>query len=191
MLGRIKERFTWGINKDVGEILFEVVEWMKKSNSVALSPRANYTDWATATCWRNIVPTFVDRRVSRGQRGGSPTVVNLCFLDGKMGLNWRKDVQWCLKTVMNLKIKFKKRKIFPGQQEHIILKLWFKKLTLPFSSDLLSEILMSVLHEKGIFSVFCIGPEFCDSQKQKSITYKILYTQELITLHCEKVMDII
>jgi hypothetical protein len=48
-----------------------------KTNSVALSPRANYTDWATATCRRNLVPTFVDRRVSRGQRGGSPTVVNL------------------------------------------------------------------------------------------------------------------
>jgi hypothetical protein len=43
------------------------------------SPRANYTDWATATCRRNIVPTFVDRGVSRGQRGGSPTV--LSFLD--------------------------------------------------------------------------------------------------------------
>jgi hypothetical protein len=48
-----------------------------KTNSVALSPRANYTDWATATCRRIIVPTFVDRGVSRGQRGGSPTVVNL------------------------------------------------------------------------------------------------------------------
>jgi hypothetical protein len=41
-------------------------------NSVALSPRANYTDWATAICWRNLVPTFADRGVSRGQRGGSP-----------------------------------------------------------------------------------------------------------------------
>jgi hypothetical protein len=30
---------------------------------------------------RNLVPTFVDRGVSRGQRGGSPTVVNLSFLD--------------------------------------------------------------------------------------------------------------
>jgi hypothetical protein len=39
------------------------------------------TDWATATCWRNLVPTFTDRGVSRGQRGGSPTVVNLSFLD--------------------------------------------------------------------------------------------------------------
>jgi hypothetical protein len=49
--------------------------------SVAFSPRANYTDWGTATCRRNLVPTFVDREVSRGQRGGSPTVVNLSFLD--------------------------------------------------------------------------------------------------------------
>jgi hypothetical protein len=48
---------------------------------VALSPQANYTDRATATCRRNLVPTFVDRGMSRGQRGGSPTVVNLNFLD--------------------------------------------------------------------------------------------------------------
>jgi hypothetical protein len=49
---------------------------LQKKTSVALSPHANYTDWATATCWRNLVPTFVDRGVSRGQRGGSPS-----FLD--------------------------------------------------------------------------------------------------------------
>jgi hypothetical protein len=48
---------------------------------MSFSPRANYTDWATATCWRNLVPTFADRGVSRGQRGGAPTVVNLSFLD--------------------------------------------------------------------------------------------------------------
>jgi hypothetical protein len=53
-----------------------------QTNSVALSPRANYTYWATATCRLNLVPTFVDRGLSRGQRGGSPTVVNLSFLDG-------------------------------------------------------------------------------------------------------------
>jgi hypothetical protein len=52
-----------------------------KTNSVALRPQANYTDWATATCRRNIVPTFVDIGVARGQRGESPTVVNLSFLD--------------------------------------------------------------------------------------------------------------
>jgi hypothetical protein len=53
----------------------------KQTNSVAFSPRANYTDWSTATCRRNLVSTFVDRGVSRGQRGGSPMVVNLSFLD--------------------------------------------------------------------------------------------------------------
>jgi hypothetical protein len=53
----------------------------KQSNSVTLSPQANFTDWSTATCRRNLVPTFVDRGVSRGQRGGTPTVVNLSFLD--------------------------------------------------------------------------------------------------------------
>jgi hypothetical protein len=46
-----------------------------KTNSVALCPQA------TATCWWNVVPTFVDRGVSRGQHAGSPTVVNLSFLD--------------------------------------------------------------------------------------------------------------
>jgi hypothetical protein len=32
-----------------------------------------------ATCRRNLVPTFVDRGVSPGQRDGSPTVVSLGF----------------------------------------------------------------------------------------------------------------
>jgi hypothetical protein len=47
--------------------------------SVVFSQRANYTDWVTATCRRNLVPTFVDRGVSRGQRSGSPTVFNPVF----------------------------------------------------------------------------------------------------------------
>jgi hypothetical protein len=51
-----------------------------KTNSVAFSPQAIYTDWSTATCCRNLVPTFVDRGVSRGQCSGSPTVVNLSLL---------------------------------------------------------------------------------------------------------------
>jgi hypothetical protein len=50
-------------------------------NSVASGPQKNYIDWATATCWRNLVPTFADRGESRGHCGGSPTVVNLSFLD--------------------------------------------------------------------------------------------------------------
>jgi hypothetical protein len=52
----------------------------QKTNSVAFSQQANYTDCATATCWRNLMPTFADRGVSHGQCGGSPTVVNLSFL---------------------------------------------------------------------------------------------------------------
>jgi hypothetical protein len=50
-------------------------------NSVACSLQANYTDWATATHRRILVPTFADRGVLRGQRGGTPTAVNLSFLD--------------------------------------------------------------------------------------------------------------
>jgi hypothetical protein len=63
------------------KMAFFIVKQNKKTNSVALRPRANYTDWATATCRRNLVSTFVDRGVSPGQRGGSPMVVNLSFLD--------------------------------------------------------------------------------------------------------------
>jgi hypothetical protein len=66
----------WQDQEDVFRIVLT-----RLSNSVAFSPQANYTNWATATGRRNLVPTFVDRGVSRGQRGGSPTVVNLSFLD--------------------------------------------------------------------------------------------------------------
>jgi hypothetical protein len=52
----------------------------QQTNSVALSLQANYTDWATATCWRNLVKTFADRGVSRSQRGGSSMAINLRFL---------------------------------------------------------------------------------------------------------------
>jgi hypothetical protein len=48
---------------------------------VAFSPEANYTDWSTATRRRTLIPTFADRGVSRGERGGSQTVMNLSFLD--------------------------------------------------------------------------------------------------------------
>jgi hypothetical protein len=47
------------------------------TNSVAFSPQSNYTDWATVSWWWNLVPTFADRGVSRGHRGGFPTVVNI------------------------------------------------------------------------------------------------------------------
>jgi hypothetical protein len=50
----------------------------KKSS--AFSPQANYTNRATATGRRILVPTFADRWMSCGQRGGTPMVVNLSFL---------------------------------------------------------------------------------------------------------------
>jgi hypothetical protein len=59
---------------------FSKITKNKQTNPLALSPQANYTDWATTTCRRNLVPTFADRGVSRGQRGGSPTVVKSQFL---------------------------------------------------------------------------------------------------------------
>jgi hypothetical protein len=34
-----------------------------QKNSVTLSPQANYTDWATATGRRNLVPTFAQHSV--------------------------------------------------------------------------------------------------------------------------------
>jgi hypothetical protein len=68
-------RLSW-----TNSCLARKIEWYQtyylhqnKTNTVALSQQANYTDWATATCRRNLVPTFVDRRVSRGHRGGQPT----------------------------------------------------------------------------------------------------------------------
>jgi hypothetical protein len=50
------------------------------SELYGLSDRQLSTKFS-ANCRRNLVPTFVDRGVSRGHRGGSPTVVNLNFLD--------------------------------------------------------------------------------------------------------------
>jgi hypothetical protein len=62
--------FTNGYNKQT----------IKQTNSVAFTPLENYTDWTTATWW-HLVPSLVDRGMSRDQRGGSPTVVILSFLD--------------------------------------------------------------------------------------------------------------
>jgi hypothetical protein len=46
-------------------------------DSVAFSLQTNYTHWSTDTCRRSLVPTSVARGVSRDQRDGSPTAVNL------------------------------------------------------------------------------------------------------------------
>jgi hypothetical protein len=36
----------------------KATEKNNRTNSVDFSPQANYTEWATATCWRNLVPTL-------------------------------------------------------------------------------------------------------------------------------------
>jgi hypothetical protein len=59
------------------EYLFPVFNMLKdyihkKENSVAFSMQANYTDSATATGRRILVPTLADKEVSRGQRDAEP-----------------------------------------------------------------------------------------------------------------------
>jgi hypothetical protein len=51
----------------------------RNKQTVDFSPQVNYTDWATTTGQRILVPTFADTGVSRGQRGGTPTAINLGF----------------------------------------------------------------------------------------------------------------
>jgi hypothetical protein len=70
------------------KVLFNIIHPSKicipsptKQTPWYFSPQTNYTDRATTTCWRNLLPTFADSGASSGQRGGSPTVVNLSFLD--------------------------------------------------------------------------------------------------------------
>jgi hypothetical protein len=53
----------------------------QQKTSLAFSHQANYTDWAIAIGRRIIVPTLMDRELSRGQRGGKLMVFNLSFLD--------------------------------------------------------------------------------------------------------------
>jgi hypothetical protein len=51
------------------------------SNSEAFSQQRNILTERPPPVGEFLVPTFVDRGVWRGQRGGSPTVVNLSFID--------------------------------------------------------------------------------------------------------------
>jgi hypothetical protein len=64
----------------VSTALYPVVK-TNKTGSMTYSPQAEYTDWATTTYRRILVLTFADRGVSRGQRGGTTTAVNLSFLN--------------------------------------------------------------------------------------------------------------
>jgi hypothetical protein len=100
----------------------------KQKNSVALSPQANYTDWATATCQRHLVPTFVDRVVSRGQLCGSPTVVNLKkikkIISGHLykvqGYTW---MPWLISTI-GMGLEFWKLKATAGTVNTRTRHIW-------------------------------------------------------------------
>jgi hypothetical protein len=83
LLERQRRRWMDNIRIYLGMTVWGGVDWigLTQTNSMTFSPQANYTDWATATCWRNLVPTFEDRVVSWGQRGRSRTDVNLSYLD--------------------------------------------------------------------------------------------------------------
>jgi hypothetical protein len=60
-------------NKIEGEI---INEWLLARKQILPTERHPFIG-------EILVPTFVDRGVSRGQRGGSHTAVNLSFLDRK------------------------------------------------------------------------------------------------------------
>jgi hypothetical protein len=78
-----------GGNGKMGGQYIYIYIYIYITHIVALIPQAKYTDRATATCRRNLVPTFVDRGVSRGQCDGSPTVGNLSFLDRSRYFSFR------------------------------------------------------------------------------------------------------
>jgi hypothetical protein len=64
-----------------GHILLRTRQTRCPCRAVRHHTHATHTaEQSTGPCQRNSVPTFVDRELSRGQRGGSPTAVNLTFL---------------------------------------------------------------------------------------------------------------
>jgi hypothetical protein len=58
--------------------LVQLPQSYKKKKNCRLSPQANYTDRATAAVGE-VVPTFADRGVLRGQRNGSPRLLISVF----------------------------------------------------------------------------------------------------------------
>jgi hypothetical protein len=72
--GSVANRFLLALN-----ILFTKTN--KQRNKLRGLSASELYRLTIANCWQNLLPTFADRGVSRGQRGGSPTVINLSFLD--------------------------------------------------------------------------------------------------------------
>jgi hypothetical protein len=62
-------------------IIVQIANKIGFKTPMAFSLQTNYTDRSTATGRRILVPALADRGVSRGQHDGTPTAVNLSFLD--------------------------------------------------------------------------------------------------------------
>jgi hypothetical protein len=59
---RLKNRrYKFRLHQTRNETLTAASYLLIITNSLAFSPQAKYTDWLTATCRRNLVPTFADR----------------------------------------------------------------------------------------------------------------------------------
>jgi hypothetical protein len=52
----------------INNIPKSIIDANEQTNSVAFIPQANYTNWATATCWRNLLPTARYRGVASSAR---------------------------------------------------------------------------------------------------------------------------
>jgi hypothetical protein len=70
------------------------------------------------------VPTFVDRGVSRGQRGGSPTVVNLSFLDRIFKVTGIGNLVLFLRSVLRL---LDSANVVPSSRILVTLKMKAKR----------------------------------------------------------------
>jgi hypothetical protein len=79
----MQEKITTFCELCVSIIILELLNCLskQKTNSVAFSPQADYTDWSTAAGGRILVQTFTDGEVSRGRRGETSTADYLGFWD--------------------------------------------------------------------------------------------------------------
>jgi hypothetical protein len=90
----MKSHDFWDINQHFRGICFTIIRvtWLHIHyiqgdgpldihKFMAFSLQANYTDWVTATSWQIVVQSLVDRGMSCCQCGGTPTAINLSFLD--------------------------------------------------------------------------------------------------------------
>jgi hypothetical protein len=112
-----------------------------KTKLRSISPQANYTDWATAAVGE-VVPTFADRGVLRGQRNGSPrplTIKNISMIKHSPSIMEQNQHAFCrnvtwllcqmeadfLTAVTAVDVSSTMQQLHPMlQQSHILLHFW-------------------------------------------------------------------